>query len=85
MSEPPTPAAGEPATTPQPIIPTWVRVLVILTVLPLWAVGVLFSMIAEDRLPDAAWMAIPSAVIVAAAPTWRWPSRGQQSTSGGGQ
>ena len=67
------------------IIPTWVRVLVILTVLPLWAFGVLFSMLAQDKLPDAAWMAIPSAVIVAAAPTWRWPSRRSQPAEGSGR
>lgn len=78
------PADDRTNTTPAPIIPTWVRVLVILTVLPLWAIGVLFSMFVEDQLPDAAWMAIPSAVVVAAAPTWRWPNRGQQQPAGGG-
>ena len=53
MSEP-AEETSHTAPTTQPIIPTWVRVLVILTVLPLWAVGVLFSMIVEDKLPDAA-------------------------------
>src|SRR5688572_31602425 len=78
-----------PADTPaladgSPLVPTWVRVLVILTVLPLWAAGVIYSMVVLDKLPDAVWMGIPSAIIVAAAPAWRWPGRGRQTESGGG-
>ena len=76
MTELPQEATGQ-STADGPIIPAWVRVLVILTVLPIWAGGVLYSILALHTLPDAAWMAIPSAVIVAAAPAWRWPSRAQ--------
>lgn len=56
----------------QPLIPAWVRVLVILTVLPVWTVVVLVG-VARGDVPSPAMMAIPGAVIVAAAPTWRWP------------
>lgn len=65
----------------QPVIPSWVRVATILTVLPVWVGGVLFSMLVLHELPDAAWTVIPSAIIAVAAPSWRWPTRG--TTPGG--
>lgn len=58
-----------------PLVPSWVRVLVVLTVLPMWSAGVMFSLFALGRLPDVAWMAIPSGVIVAVAPSWTLPKR----------
>lgn len=61
-----------PVDSGQPLVPAWVRVLVILTVLPVWAVVVLVSL-SRGHLPDTALMAVPGAVIVAAAPAWRWP------------
>lgn len=60
-----------------PLIPTWVRVLTILTVLPLWSIGVLYSLFVLNTLPDVAWMAVPSSVIVAVAPSWTIPRRGK--------
>lgn len=54
----------------QTLIPTWVRVAVILTVLPVWSVAVLYSIFALHVLPDVAWMAVPGGVIVAVAPSW---------------
>lgn len=69
-----------PAVERAPLIPTWVRVLTILTVLPLWSVGVLYSLFVLKALPDVAWMAVPSSVIVAVAPSWTIPRR----TKGGG-
>lgn len=56
----------------QPLVPAWVRVLVVLTVLPVWILVVGVSLL-RGHIPDTAMMAIPGAVIVAAAPAWRWP------------
>lgn len=69
-------AADPPAGARAALIPTWVRILVVLIVLPVWSVAVLFSLFALHRLPDVAWMAVPSAVIVAVAPTWSRSGRG---------
>lgn|GEM_PF-2048972 len=62
------------AAEPEPLIPSWVRVLVVLTVLPVWAVVVLWSLLVEGVLPETPLMMIPSAVIVAVAPAWRRPA-----------
>ena len=54
-----------------PLVPSWVRVLVILTVIPVWAVMMLYTLIVLDRLPGAEWTIVPSAIIAAVAPAWR--------------
>jgi hypothetical protein len=58
-----------------PLIPSWLRVLTVLVVLTPWSVGVMFSILVLKQLPDVAWMAVPSSVIVAVAPAWSIPKR----------
>lgn len=55
----------------QPLIPTWARVAVILTIIPVWCALMLFSLLALKKLPGAEWTIVPSAVIAAVAPAWR--------------
>lgn len=45
-------------------MPTWVKVLVVLTTLPTW-VAVVIASLAQGNIPDPALMAIPAGVIVA--------------------
>lgn len=81
MSTPDELAAQPPPTVDRTaLIPTWVRVAVVLTVLPVWSIAVLYSLFMLNRLPDVAWMAVPSAVIVAVAPAWSRPGRGKGGT-----
>lgn len=58
-----------------PAIPAWARVLIVLTVVIVWGVAVLYSLLVLHTLPDAAWTLVPSAVIAAIAPPWRVPGR----------
>jgi hypothetical protein len=60
-----------PAPETHVLIPNWVRVLVILTTIPVWAIMVLYTLIVLDRLPGAEWTIFPSAVIAAVAPAYR--------------
>lgn len=62
----------------QPLIPTWVRVLVILTVIPVWCALMLYSLYVLEKLPGAEWTMVPGAVIAAVAPAWRIRRPGQQ-------
>lgn len=53
------------------LIPSWVRVLVILTTIPVWAVVVLYSLVVLKELPGAEWTIVPTAILTAVAPAWR--------------
>ncbi len=55
----------------RPLIPTWARVLVICTVIPVWCALMVFSLVILKKLPGAEWTIVPSAVIAAVAPAWR--------------
>ncbi len=55
----------------RPLIPTWARVMVILTIIPVWCAMMLFSLVVLKKLPGAEWTIVPSAVIAAVAPAWR--------------
>jgi hypothetical protein len=56
------------------IIPSWLRVLTVLTVLTPWIVGVMYSILILHQLPDVAWMGVPALVITAVAPGWSLPN-----------
>lgn len=59
------------AAADRPLIPTWVRVLVILLVIPAWIAMMLISLLVLKNLPGPEWTILPSAVIAAVAPGWR--------------
>lgn len=77
-AQPPPGATPSAAPDRQALIPGWLRVAVVLTVLPIWSIAVLYSLFMLKKLPDVAWMAVPSAIIVAVAPAWSWPGRNRQ-------
>lgn len=55
----------------QALIPSWVRVLVILTIIPAWVVVVIYSLVVLKELPGAEWTILPTAILTAVAPAWR--------------
>jgi hypothetical protein len=55
----------------QPLVPTWARVLVICTVIPVWCALMIYSLYVLKSLPGAEWTIVPSGVIAAVAPAWR--------------
>lgn len=65
----------------RPLIPTWARVAVILTIIPVWCALMLFSLIVLKKLPGAEWTIVPSAVIAAVAPAWRIRRGGDSSST----
>jgi hypothetical protein len=69
---------------PDPLVPTWVRVLVICTVIPVWCALMIYSLTALKKLPGAEWTIVPSGVIAAVAPSWRVRRAGAAEHEGGG-
>lgn len=72
-------------------MPTWVRTLVVLTVLGVWVivvgVGVYGYLFRGGPLPDVALLGVPAMVVLAVAPIPGWAKRirGESAPTGDGE
>lgn len=71
LRHPGTPPRPTPNEDSHALIPSWVRVLVILMIIPAWVVVVLYSLVVLKELPGAEWTIVPTAILTAVAPAWR--------------